>query len=67
MCVCVCSYIGAWRVNASFPVPIAVLQNAAGNYLGPSARFGIDSLKLPSSVASPDWAGVDFSGSSEDD
>ena len=59
------SYIGSWRVNASSPVPEAVLQNVAGNWVGPRARFATNSLNLPASVASADWANVDFAASGE--
>ena len=63
VCHCVCSYIGAWRVNVTNPAPEVLLQNLAGNWVAPSARFATSALNLPASIASPDWANVNFAAS----
>ncbi|BDA45294.1 probable focal adhesion kinase 1 at C-terminar half [Coccomyxa sp. Obi] len=61
------SWVGNWRVNASFPAPTALMQNAAGNFLGPMERFSAASQSFPASLTSPDWANVNFAASGQPD
>ncbi|CAL8471108.1 g10650 [Coccomyxa elongata] len=61
------SWVGDWRVNASFPVPTALMQNKAGNFLASRDRFSAASQNFPSSLTSPDWANVNFAASGQPD
>ncbi len=60
-CVFLCarSYVDRGAMsNAS--VPVALVRNLAGNWVGPSSRVSTLALELPPNLTSSDWASVSF-------
>lgn len=53
-------------MDASFPIPTALVQNMAGNFVASRDRFSAASQNFPSSLTSPDWANLNFATSGMD-